>query len=471
MSIPGNATLLVFVMCKKVPIGVYQSASKAAETPPKLAHQPALFELTNEALPASCSQRSPALPITTPVIGELRAPPQTPVMLAPHIQSEKSFAIVPFNMDSAFSSVMNYKESQFNTPNKGNAFVDIPIEPVSPLTFAAPTEYGTPTGDAYDLGESANLFHEHYPGANNEARSTSNKKSNRVRQYKRGRKRKNPSILQVEISKKLKNSPQTRNVYDSELRESQRCGSNVRADPGPHVSMDLLTTAEHSDNAMEMAERNIKGKTCCLDVGQKSMPIIMFMNMADDNRKLHLTKFVERLGGRVTNDGGQCTHVVTGEARRTLNFCNALNTGAWVVSPAWLKVSVKEKRFVDEEPFILKDGAFESKYKTTLGEVIKRRKRMPHGLLQGVCVYPTKHVQPPVETISAIVLSAGGKVVTSFEEAKLCRETVVIACEDDISEALMAAKEGLATFSSEWLMSCIMKQELDRTSSQFAESL
>lgn len=66
--------------------------------------------------------------------------------------------------------------------------------------------------------------------------------------------------------------------------------------------------------------------------------------------------------------------------------------------------------FAEEVAFILKDAAFENKYKTTLEDVIKKRKQWPHGLLQGMSIYPTQHVQPPVDTLSAIVLSAGGKV-------------------------------------------------------------
>lgn len=63
------------------------------------------------------------------------------------------------------------------------------------------------------------------------------------------------------------------------------------------------------------------------------------------------------------------------------------------------------------------------------------------------------------------------QVLANLEEAIGCLDAIVVACEEDISEALMAAKAGLPTYSSEWLMSCIMKQELDVTNTQFAESL
>ena len=40
-----------------------------------------------------------------------------------------------------------------------------------------------------------------------------------------------------------------------------------------------------------------------------------------------------------------------------------------------------------------------------------------------------------------------------------------------MDEALLAVKSGIRTFSSEWFMNCIMKQELDLDAPQFAESL
>lgn len=49
--------------------------------------------------------------------------------------------------------------------------------------------------------------------------------------------------------------------------------------------------------------------------------------------------------------------------------------------------------------------------------------------------------------------------------------TIFLACEEDMSEALLAAKKGAWTFSSDWLMNCVMKQELDLEAPQFAESL
>ncbi|KAK8916613.1 hypothetical protein KSP39_PZI023348 [Platanthera zijinensis] len=49
--------------------------------------------------------------------------------------------------------------------------------------------------------------------------------------------------------------------------------------------------------------------------------------------------------------------------------------------------------------------------------------------------------------------------------------TIFIAFEEDMEEALLAAKMGVRTFTSDWLMNCVMTQELDQDAYQFAESL
>ncbi|OVA13858.1 GNAT domain [Macleaya cordata] len=135
---------------------------------------------------------------------------------------------------------------------------------------------------------------------------------------------------------------------------------------------------------------------------------VRLMNIADDVKKTFLTKIIGDLGGAVTSDGSFSTHVVTGKARRTLNFCTSLCSGAWIISTNWLKASFREGRFVDELPFVLQDEDYSLKYKSELKDVVLRAKANPRGLLKGYEICFAKHVQPPVNTLSAIVKSAGG---------------------------------------------------------------
>ncbi|KAL2952612.1 hypothetical protein AAZX31_19G121100 [Glycine max] len=197
---------------------------------------------------------------------------------------------------------------------------------------------------------------------------------------------------------------------------------------------------------------------------------IMLMNIADDTKKTQLTKVIEDLGGTISHDGSMTTHVVTGKVRKTLNFCTALCSGAWVISSSWLKESFREGRFVDELPHILNDTDYLLKYKSDLKSAILRAKVSPHALFKGYNICIAAHVQTP-KILSAIVRSAGGNVISGLEKVNESSTTIFVACEEDTEEAMIAAQKGIWTFSSEWFMNCVMRQELDLEASQFAASL
>ncbi|XP_031377350.1 uncharacterized protein LOC116192824 isoform X2 [Punica granatum] len=198
---------------------------------------------------------------------------------------------------------------------------------------------------------------------------------------------------------------------------------------------------------------------------------IMLMNIADDSKKTHLTKVIEDLGGVVASQGSESTHIVTGKVRRTLNFCTGLCSGAWIVLPAWLKESFREGRFVDEVPFILEDEDYVLKYRSDLKGAVIRARASPRALLEGYHVCIAHHVHPPQRTLTEIVTAAGGNIIREADIVKDPSRTIFIACEEDMEVALVALRKGVWTFGSEWLMSCIMRQELDFEAPQFAVSL
>ncbi|XP_054782488.1 uncharacterized protein LOC129289715 isoform X2 [Prosopis cineraria] len=198
---------------------------------------------------------------------------------------------------------------------------------------------------------------------------------------------------------------------------------------------------------------------------------IMLMNITDDAKKTHLTKAIEALGGTVTSEGSMATHVVTGKVRKTLNFCTALCSGAWVVSSDWLKESCREGKFVDELAYILDDKDYLLKYRSDLKAAVLQAKANPRALFKGYDVCIADHVQPPAKTLSAIVSSAGGNVICGLKKVNEASSTIFVTCEEDMEEAMVAAKKGIRTFSTEWFMNCVMRQELDLEAFQFAESL
>lgn len=66
----------------------------------------------------------------------------------------------------------------------------------------------------------------------------------------------------------------------------------------------------------------------------------------------------------------------------------------------------------DEKSYILRDKQFESKYNVSLATVIQIAQHKPGALFTGFSIYPTPHVQPPLETVAKLTQVAGGKVGT-----------------------------------------------------------
>ncbi|KAK8926386.1 hypothetical protein KSP39_PZI018625 [Platanthera zijinensis] len=64
-----------------------------------------------------------------------------------------------------------------------------------------------------------------------------------------------------------------------------------------------------------------------------------------------------------------------------------------------------------------------------------------------------------------------GKATRDLRSMVEPTKTIFIACEEDMEEALLAAKMGVRTFTSDWLMNCVMAQEIDLDAHQFTESL
>ncbi|XP_011075377.1 uncharacterized protein LOC105159868 [Sesamum indicum] len=241
----------------------------------------------------------------------------------------------------------------------------------------------------------------------------------------------------------------------------------TRNEPSPAA----LLTNPGSNSMHDKNEESRAGNIANEESGYPKGYRVMLMNIADNDKKSRLTKIIEDLGGVVASDGRVSTHVVTGKVRVTLNFCTALCSGAWIISSGWLKENFKSGRFVDEMPFILIDEDYRKRYRTELKSAVLRAKASPNALLKGLDIWLATHVHPPTSTLSAIVKSAGGNVIRTQNEINEVSKTIFVACEEDMEEALSAVKLGIWTFSSDWLMNCIMKQELDLEAPQFAESL
>ena len=122
-----------------------------------------------------------------------------------------------------------------------------------------------------------------------------------------------------------------------------------------------------------------------------------------------------RLGGVVTSNPRECTHMVTSRIARTIKFLSGISVCTYVVTPRWVEESGKAGIFRDEEGYILQDLGTEQQFGLQLSISLTRAKSRK--LLEGMVVYPTPSVQPPPEDLGNIVGCAGGRVL-SLEEVR-----------------------------------------------------
>ncbi|OEL35509.1 hypothetical protein BAE44_0003472 [Dichanthelium oligosanthes] len=249
-------------------------------------------------------------------------------------------------------------------------------------------------------------------------------------------------------------------VYEMSSSSLNSPRNSVHLIPKEHLAPSM---GVHSDNKMSGDEKAV--------INSNDSPTIMLMNIADDEKKARLTKVVETLGGFVTCEGHSCTHIVTGKARRTMNFCIALSSGAWIVSPNWLKESFRQGQFVGEAQYVIEDEEYRMQYKSELKDAVMRAKKRPNSLVSGYTFCLSKYIQPSFDVLSSIIKSTGGKIIKKLSELDEPSQTIFLVCEEETELALVAAKRGIKTFSSDWFMSCVMKQELDLEAPQFTVSL
>lgn len=128
------------------------------------------------------------------------------------------------------------------------------------------------------------------------------------------------------------------------------------------------------------------------------------------NIVLSLVQIVVRLGGVVTDNAHDCTHIVTPRVARTIKFLSGISVCRHVAIPRWVEESGKQGKFQDEAEFVLRDADAEQLFGMELTTSLARARERK--LLERVCIYATPNVQPSQVALRKIVSCAGGKLVT-----------------------------------------------------------
>merc|ERR1719468_1176492 len=188
-----------------------------------------------------------------------------------------------------------------------------------------------------------------------------------------------------------------------------------------------------------------------------AVPKVMMSGMENSQRKV-MTEIIERLGGGVTEDPGEVSHLVMPGLARTNNFLLCLPRVRFVLRPEWVTECGAEDKWVSEDGHTLEDPEMEARFNFSLARTLARANR--DKLFSGKVFYVTPGVKPSLAILSQIITASGGRVENrrrkTTEEMKEMNSGggvnyVVVTCEEDIhlvtdvlrSKHLMQAGHGM----------------------------
>ncbi|RWS17496.1 PAX-interacting protein 1-like protein [Dinothrombium tinctorium] len=194
---------------------------------------------------------------------------------------------------------------------------------------------------------------------------------------------------------------------------------------------------------------------------------IMFTGFSQSTVE-NFKQIILKLGGRVTYNPLECTHLVVSEIKRTVKFLCAFNHTEYILSHRWLEECSKQNQFVNESLYWLNDMKNEDHFKFNLRDSIELRKARGTLLFRDLIAYVTKSCIPSPKVLMQIITSAGGiatdKPPNSGHLTRMRnngKKFVVISSQSDSHLCERFFERGISVVNTEFVMSNILRQELD----------
>ncbi|XP_041360299.1 LOW QUALITY PROTEIN: mediator of DNA damage checkpoint protein 1-like [Gigantopelta aegis] len=183
-------------------------------------------------------------------------------------------------------------------------------------------------------------------------------------------------------------------------------------------------------------------------------PKVMFTGVVDE----HGEKIVKDLGGELVTSLLDCTHLVTDKVRRTVKFLGCLARGLPITNPQWLNGCKSAGTFIDCSKFLVSDSAAEKQYKFSLHRSIEQASTRQ--IFTDYRIHVTKSVRPDPTQMKNILQCAGAQYVPAMPK-KLEEKLIVISCDEDKTACKPALNAGIPVVSAEFVLTGILKQELN----------
>ncbi|XP_064634696.1 PAX-interacting protein 1-like [Lineus longissimus] len=267
-----------------------------------------------------------------------------------------------------------------------------------------------------------------------------------------------PLKIPKDLIKKYQPSLLLKKPEDNTAETAKRKLEDATEDEQPSKRARLTPTFE-----METQEET-STETVATDEGK---PRVMITGIRKDLVPALVEK-VEKLGGKMATRSKEVTHLVASTLSRTMKFFTTVPICKHIVTPAWIEESAKLEKFLDEQPYALKDKKNEETFGIKLSESLARARRVP--LFKEVRFYITPSTEPGVGPLKEIIENAGGTVVSRRSPARVIATQktsqgrpsfIVIGCENDLHILGDMFDKQVTVYNAEFVLTGVLKQELD----------
>jgi len=206
---------------------------------------------------------------------------------------------------------------------------------------------------------------------------------------------------------------------------------------------------------------------------RKQPPKVMFTGIIDKTGEA----IVLDLGGSLTNNVAECTHLITEKVRRTVKFLCACVRGIPILSLEWLRDSRMEKRFLNEADYCLAINSpsqleLEAKYDFHFPMTLALSRTRKEPLFSTLRIHITPSVQPPPDQMYQIIQVGGGKPLHTLPKSRVKKSwanVIVVTNREDVGEYCeLAYKMNVPVVSKEYILTGVLRQKLE--SQKFAMS-
>ncbi|KHN81189.1 PAX-interacting protein 1 [Toxocara canis] len=200
----------------------------------------------------------------------------------------------------------------------------------------------------------------------------------------------------------------------------------------------------------------------------KDAPIVCFSGFTADEVAA-LEKKVRFLGGRVTDNVSECTHLVVLNLWRTMKLLEAIALGKNVVGANWITDGYRCRVIPDTLDYFARDEENEKAFGYNLKySVLRARYRR---VFEEVTFYVTPSVEPSYKAICSLITTAGGKLLKDRPQPHLviqCIETdaplILVGNESDVHLLQYLTDCGMPVFNVEIVLTGILRQKLENSS-------